>query len=200
MPQASARSASSKMSRKAAGWVAPCRISSTNRPMCTTSPPWSLPHCRISRMSTPYPRDLVGYAGRPPHPHWPGEARIAVNFVVNYEEGSEYNVHDDGVSEGTLTESGGGQLRREGPRPGGRGHVRVRQPRGLLARAATVPGARPAPDRLRLRAGAGAQPGGGRRHPGVRLRRVLARLAVGEALRAHARSRSASTSAWPSRP
>ena len=58
-------------------------------------------------MSTPYPRDLVGYAGRPPHPHWPGEARIAVNFVVNYEEGSEYNVHDDGVSEGTLTESGG---------------------------------------------------------------------------------------------
>ena len=57
-------------------------------------------------MSTPYPRDLVGYAGRPPHPHWPGEARIAVNFVVNYEEGSEYNVHDDGFSEGTLTESG----------------------------------------------------------------------------------------------
>ena len=57
-------------------------------------------------MSTPYPRDLVGYAGRPPHPHWPGEARIAVNFVMNYEEGSEYNVHDDGFSEGTLTESG----------------------------------------------------------------------------------------------
>jgi hypothetical protein len=50
-------------------------------------------------MSTPYPRDLVGYAGRPPHPHWPGEARIAVNFVVNYEEGSEYNVHDDGFSD-----------------------------------------------------------------------------------------------------
>src|SRR4029450_5433473 len=68
--------------------------------------PGSLEHCRISRMSTPYPRDLVGYAGRPPHPHWPGDARIAVNFVVNYEEGSEYNVHDDGVSEGTLTESG----------------------------------------------------------------------------------------------
>ena len=43
-------------------------------------------------MSTPYPRDLVGYAGNPPHPHWPGEARIAVNFVMNYEEGSEYNV------------------------------------------------------------------------------------------------------------
>src|SRR5713101_6854811 len=57
-------------------------------------------------MSTPYPRDLVGYGGNPPHPRWPGEARIAVNFVINYEEGSEYNVHDDGFSEATLTESG----------------------------------------------------------------------------------------------
>ena len=54
-------------------------------------------------MSTPYPRDLIGYGGKPPHPHWPGEARIAVNFVINYEEGSEYNVHDDGFSEATLT-------------------------------------------------------------------------------------------------
>ena len=33
-------------------------------------------------MSTPYPRDLIGYGGNPPHPHWPGEARIAVNFVM----------------------------------------------------------------------------------------------------------------------
>ena len=41
-------------------------------------------------MATDTPRDLVGYAGNPPHPHWPGDARIAVNFVVNYEEGSEY--------------------------------------------------------------------------------------------------------------
>src|SRR5262245_4286252 len=62
---------------------------------------------RISPMSTPYPRDLVGYGGNPPHPHWPGDARIAVNFVINYEEGSEYNVHDDGFSEATLTEAGG---------------------------------------------------------------------------------------------
>jgi allantoinase len=58
-------------------------------------------------MSTPFPRDLVGYGGNPPDPHWPGEARIAVNWVINYEEGSEYNVHDDGFSEATLTESGG---------------------------------------------------------------------------------------------
>ena len=40
-------------------------------------------------MSTSAPRDLIGYGGNPPHPHWPGEARIAVNFVINFEEGSE---------------------------------------------------------------------------------------------------------------
>jgi len=34
-------------------------------------------------------RDLIGYAGRPPHPHWPGEARVAVQFVLNIEEGAE---------------------------------------------------------------------------------------------------------------
>jgi len=58
-------------------------------------------------MSTASPRDLVGYAGKPPHPKWPGDARLAVNFVINYEEGSEYNAQDDGFSEATLTESGG---------------------------------------------------------------------------------------------
>src|SRR5437867_5592118 len=70
--------------------------------------PSSTPRCsRISPMSTPYPRDLIGSGGNPPHPRWPGEARIAVNFVINYEEGSEYNMHDDGFSEATLTEAGG---------------------------------------------------------------------------------------------
>lgn len=34
-------------------------------------------------------RDLVGYGGCPPHPHWPGEARVAVQFVLNIEEGAE---------------------------------------------------------------------------------------------------------------
>jgi putative urate catabolism protein len=59
-------------------------------------------------VSTGRERDLVGYGGNPPHPHWPGEARIAVNFVMNYEEGSEYNAQDDGFSEATLTEAGAG--------------------------------------------------------------------------------------------
>ena len=50
-------------------------------------------------------RDFVGYGAAPPHAGWPGEARIAVNFVINFEEGSELSYPaGDGVSEGGLTE------------------------------------------------------------------------------------------------
>jgi hypothetical protein len=35
-----------------------------------------------------YPRDLVGYGRTPPHPQWPGQARVALQFVLNYEEGA----------------------------------------------------------------------------------------------------------------
>ena len=52
-----------------------------------------------------YPRDLVGYAGSPPDPQWPGGARIAVQLVVNYEEGGERCLlHGDGESEAFLSE------------------------------------------------------------------------------------------------
>ncbi len=52
-----------------------------------------------------YPRDLIGYGANPPHPHWPGEARIAVSVVLNYEEGGEYSVlHGDAHSETVLTD------------------------------------------------------------------------------------------------
>ena len=52
-----------------------------------------------------YPRDLVGYAADPPHPQWPAGARIAVQFVVNYEEGGENCVlHGDDASESFLSE------------------------------------------------------------------------------------------------
>jgi len=52
-----------------------------------------------------YPRDLVGYGRTPPHPHWPGEARIAVQFVINYEEGGENSIlHGDAASEAFLSE------------------------------------------------------------------------------------------------
>lgn len=50
-------------------------------------------------------RDFVGYGGTPPDPRWPGGARLALNFVLNYEEGSEYSMMDqDGVSDMALTE------------------------------------------------------------------------------------------------
>ncbi|WP_219951774.1 allantoinase PuuE [Dickeya zeae] len=52
-----------------------------------------------------YPRDLIGYAGKPPHARWPGQARIAVQFVLNYEEGSENHVlHGDAGSEQFLSD------------------------------------------------------------------------------------------------
>ena len=54
---------------------------------------------------SPYPRDLIGYGRRPPHPRWPGGARIALQFVLNYEEGAERNVLDgDATSETFLSE------------------------------------------------------------------------------------------------
>ncbi len=57
-------------------------------------------------MPSPYPRDMVGYGGAPPDPKWPNQARLAVNFVMNYEEGSEYSIPDgDGFSEASLTET-----------------------------------------------------------------------------------------------
>jgi len=52
-----------------------------------------------------YPRDLIGYGRNPPHPDWPGQARIALQFVLNYEEGGENNVlHGDAASETFLSE------------------------------------------------------------------------------------------------
>ncbi len=53
----------------------------------------------------PYPRDLFGYGAHPPDPRWPGGARIAVQFVVNFEEGGENNIlHGDAASEAFLSE------------------------------------------------------------------------------------------------
>jgi len=50
-------------------------------------------------------RDLVGYGANPPDPGWPNGARLALNFVINYEEGSEYSIGDgDGFTETALTE------------------------------------------------------------------------------------------------
>lgn len=52
-----------------------------------------------------YPRDLRGYGREPPYAQWPGDARIAVQFVVNYEEGGENCIlHGDAASEAFLSE------------------------------------------------------------------------------------------------
>ncbi|RXJ72401.1 allantoinase PuuE [Veronia nyctiphanis] len=67
-------------------------------------------------MTDSYPRDLIGYADRPPHPQWPGDAKIAVSFVLNYEEGGERCIlHGDKESEAFLSELPGAQ-----PLPGKR--------------------------------------------------------------------------------
>ena len=54
---------------------------------------------------TPYPRDLIGYGRTPPQANWPAGARIAVQFVLNYEEGAENAIlHGDPASEAFLSE------------------------------------------------------------------------------------------------
>lgn len=58
-------------------------------------------------MTTPprYPRDMTGHGPTPPDANWPDEARIAVQIVLNYEEGGENNVlHGDPASEAFLSE------------------------------------------------------------------------------------------------
>jgi allantoinase len=57
-----------------------------------------------------YPRDMVGYGREPPHPQWPGAARIALQFVLNFEEGAEKSVlHGDATSEVFLSDIVGAQ-------------------------------------------------------------------------------------------
>lgn len=63
-------------------------------------------------METSYPRDLVGYGSRPPDPDWPDNARLAVQFVLNYEEGGENCLlHGDPASEAFLSEIVGADAR-----------------------------------------------------------------------------------------
>jgi putative urate catabolism protein len=59
----------------------------------------------MSQHVPPYPRDLAGHGRHPPHPRWPGNARVALQFVLNYEEGGENSVlHGDAGSEQFLSE------------------------------------------------------------------------------------------------
>jgi putative urate catabolism protein len=57
-----------------------------------------------------YPRDMIGYGRNPPDPRWPGGARVAVQFVINYEEGGENSIlHGDKASEAFLSDVLGAQ-------------------------------------------------------------------------------------------
>ena len=59
-------------------------------------------------MAATYDRDLIGYGAHPPDPKWPGAARIAINFVMNYEEGSEPSIQDgESFTELSHTEASG---------------------------------------------------------------------------------------------
>jgi allantoinase len=59
-------------------------------------------------MNSDYPRDMVGYGAKPPDPQWPGGARLALQFVLNYEEGAEQCVlHGDAASETFLSDIAG---------------------------------------------------------------------------------------------
>ena len=64
----------------------------------------------MSFSSLPYPREMIGYGANPPQAQWPNGAKIAVSFVLNYEEGGENCIlHGDAASEAFLSEIIGAQ-------------------------------------------------------------------------------------------
>ena len=57
-----------------------------------------------------YPRDLIGYGRETPDPEWPGDAYLALQVVINYEEGGESSIlHGDSASEAFLSDIAGAQ-------------------------------------------------------------------------------------------
>ena len=59
-------------------------------------------------------RDYIGYGSKRPDPQWPGNANVAVNFVINYEEGAEYGILEgDKHSESLLSDIAPAMPRRE---------------------------------------------------------------------------------------
>ena len=97
------------------------------------------PNCLQSKAVTNYPRNMVGYGPTPPDPRWPGGARLALQFVLNYEEGAERNVlHGDAASETFLSEIvGAAGVRGRAAHEHGVA-LRIRQPRRRVAPAAAV--------------------------------------------------------------
>src|SRR5690606_24795248 len=136
---------------------------------------------RVSPMR--YPRDMIGYGPNTPRADWPGGARIAVQFVLNYEEGGENSVlHGDAASEAFLADVIGAA-----PWPGQPSALerpvggRRRPPGRLPAAPPSVHRTRPAGDRLRGGNGADARARAARRHAGRRLGDRQPWLQVGRA-------------------
>ena len=141
---------------------------------------------------TRYPRDMQGYGGEPPAADWPGGARIAVQFVLNYEEGGENcMLHGDAASEAFLSEIVGAQ-----PWPGKR-HWNMESIYEYGARAGfwrlrdLFVVARRAGDGLWRRHGAGAVAGAGRGDAGGGVGDRQPRAEVDRLPRLHAPRRSA---------
>ena len=146
---------------------------------------------RIGGHVNRYPRDMHGYGETPPDPRWPNGARIAVQIVLNYEEGGENNVlHGDAASEAFLCEIVGAAAL---ARPAALEHgvdLRIRRPRRLLAAAPALHLAGRARHRLRRRHRARPVARSGRRDAGGGVGDRQPRTEVDRA-QGHARGRGA---------
>ena len=142
-----------------------------------------------------YPRDMHGYGGRPPAADWPGGAKVAVQFVLNYEEGGE---NCDPARRRRLRGVPLRDRRRRplaGPAPLEHGiDLRVRRPRRLLAAARPLHLPRRAGHRLRRRHRARPLARPGRGDAGRRLGDRQPRPEVDRLPRPHPRGRGAPTS------
>ena len=146
-------------------------------------------------------RDFVGYGPTPPHANLAGEARIAVNFVINFEEGSELSYPaGDGVSEGGLTEAASidpGWPDGAISAPKACSNTAAGSAGGGSIASSPIPGAG---DAVRLRQGDRGEPAGGRGDRRQRLGHLRPRLSLDQAFRigrgrgAPARSRPPSRS------
>ena len=136
-------------------------------------------------MPATYDRDLIGYGANPPVSEMAGRRTPRYQLRHELRGGlGALRAGRRGLHRGRPY--GGAQPwpRRQGPRPRRRGHVRIRQQGRFLASDAVAPGAQATDDGIRLRPRTGTTQACSRRHPRLRFRRLLPRLALDQALRA----------------
>ena len=135
-------------------------------------------------------RDLIGYGRTPPDFEWPDGAKVVINLVLVYEEGSEYSVlwgDDRNDGWGEYADPG---VQPPASRPRHRVSLRVRKPSGRLAAGADLRRRGRAGDRFGSRGGARAEPGRGRVDARARSRPDGPRLALDRGLDDVAREES----------